>query len=330
MARDPKYDILFEPVQIGPKTLKNRFFQAAHCSGAGAEKPGMQAAMRGLKAEGGWAAVSTEYCVVAPDGDDFHRIGARLWDEGDVRNLSLMCDAVHEHGALAVVELCHGPGDTPAHETRTQPRSLHQVQSKFDYLRTPRAMTKREIRDTQLDFVRAARRARAAGFDVVTFYVAMANGLPHMLLLPIFNTRSDEYGGSFENRARYSVETLELLREAVDDDLAIAVRFGLDTLPEPYGLGDGGIRAHGDGLRFATPSGKAVFHCRPHLPPAELPDDDYPFVLMTGRALEQFNAGTMTRRSTTGRLRMADTLEIAPSDAASGRTGGSSRLLEGR
>src|SRR5262245_53681815 len=147
MARDPKYDVLFEPVPIGPKTMKNRFFQSAHCSGAGSEKPGMQAMLRGVKAEGGWAAVSTEYCLVAPDSDDFPRVGARLWDDGDVRNLSRMCDAVHEHGALAVVELCHGPGDTPAFETRTPPRSLHQVQSRFDYLRTPRAMTKREIRD---------------------------------------------------------------------------------------------------------------------------------------------------------------------------------------
>ena len=43
MARDPKYDILFEPIQIGPKTLRNRFYQVPHCNGAGSEKPGMQA-----------------------------------------------------------------------------------------------------------------------------------------------------------------------------------------------------------------------------------------------------------------------------------------------
>ncbi|MGH3004757.1 MAG: FAD-dependent oxidoreductase [Gaiellaceae bacterium] len=250
MACDPKYDVLFEPVQIGPKTMRNRFYQSAHCSGAGSEKPGLQAQLRAMKAEGGWAVVSTEYCSVAPDSDDFHRVGARLWDEGDVRNLAVMCDAVHEHGALAAVELVHGPGDVPAHETRTPPRNLTHVQSKFDHLRTPHAMTKRELRDTQLDFVRAARRARAAGFDVVTFYIAMANGLPHQLLMPLFNTRTDEYGGRFENRARYSIEALELLREAVGDDCAITVRYGLDTLPFPEGLGDQGLRAHGDGLRF--------------------------------------------------------------------------------
>src|SRR5208282_5792349 len=62
VARDSKYDVLFEPIQIGPKTLRNRFYQVPHCIGAGSEKPGFQAYHRGIKAEGGWAACCTEYC----------------------------------------------------------------------------------------------------------------------------------------------------------------------------------------------------------------------------------------------------------------------------
>ena len=58
---DPNHEILFEPVRIGPKTLRNRFYQVPHCSGFGTEKPWTQAAHRGVKAEGGWAAVGTEY-----------------------------------------------------------------------------------------------------------------------------------------------------------------------------------------------------------------------------------------------------------------------------
>jgi dimethylamine/trimethylamine dehydrogenase len=57
---DPNHEILFEPVQIGPKTLRNRFYQVPHCSGFGTEKPWTQAAHRAVKAEGGWAAVCTE------------------------------------------------------------------------------------------------------------------------------------------------------------------------------------------------------------------------------------------------------------------------------
>ena len=62
MGRDPRHDILFEPVRIGPKTLRNRFYQVPHCTGFGVEKPWSQARHRGVKAEGGWAAVCTEYC----------------------------------------------------------------------------------------------------------------------------------------------------------------------------------------------------------------------------------------------------------------------------
>ena len=59
MARDQKYDVLFEPIQIGPKTMKNRFYQVPHCNGAGSERPGTQAAFRGMKAEGGWGGICT-------------------------------------------------------------------------------------------------------------------------------------------------------------------------------------------------------------------------------------------------------------------------------
>ena len=92
MARDPKYDILFEPIQIGPKTMKNRFYQIPHCNGFGSEKPLNQAYFRAMKAEGGYAAVCTEYCSIHPESDDTHRVSARLWDDDDIKNLGLMCD----------------------------------------------------------------------------------------------------------------------------------------------------------------------------------------------------------------------------------------------
>ena len=85
MARDPKHDILFQPIKIGPKTLRNRFYQVPHCIGAGSDRPGFQAAHRSLKAEGGWAGINTEYCSIHPESDDTHRLSARIWDEGDVQ-----------------------------------------------------------------------------------------------------------------------------------------------------------------------------------------------------------------------------------------------------
>src|SRR5919108_327092 len=94
MARDPKYDILFEPIQLGPKTLKNRFYQVPHCIGAGSEKPGFQAYHRGMKAEGGWGAICTEYCSIHPESDDTHRLSARIWDDDGVRFVEHVDDLV--------------------------------------------------------------------------------------------------------------------------------------------------------------------------------------------------------------------------------------------
>ena len=62
MSRDPRFDILFEPIRIGPVVARNRFFQVPHCNGMGHAMPQAHAAMREVKAEGGWAVVSTEEC----------------------------------------------------------------------------------------------------------------------------------------------------------------------------------------------------------------------------------------------------------------------------
>ena len=126
MARDPRYDILFEPIKIGPKIMRNRFYQVPHCIGAGSDRPGFQAAHRSMKAEGGWAAINTEYCSVHPESDDTHRLSARLWDAGDVRNLSAMTEHIHKFGALAGAELWYGSAHAPNMESRATPRGASQ------------------------------------------------------------------------------------------------------------------------------------------------------------------------------------------------------------
>lgn len=106
--RDARYDILFDPIRIGPVTAKNRFYQVPHCTGMGWLRPNMLAAMRGVKAEGGWGVVCTEYCSVHDSSDDGSYPYARLWNADDIRANALMTDAVHEHGALAGAELWIG------------------------------------------------------------------------------------------------------------------------------------------------------------------------------------------------------------------------------
>jgi len=244
VARDPKYDILFEPIQLGPKTLKNRFYQVPHCIGAGSEKPGMQAYHRGIKAEGGWGACCTEYCSIHPESDDTSRVSARIWDQGDVRNLKAMTDRLHQFGALAGIELWYGGPHAPCMETRATPRGPSQIPSDFELNIHPRYMDKDDINEVQQMYVDAALRARDAGFDIVYVYGAHAY-LPFQFLSPFYNRRTDEYGGSFENRARFWKESLEKVREAVGDDCAIASRFAVDHL-----LGATSIQVGEDGVRF--------------------------------------------------------------------------------
>ena len=105
---NPHYDILFEPVAIGPVTAPNRFYQVPHASGMTEANPRVRAAFRGVKAEGGWGVVSTGAVSTHPSSDDSPLPFARLWDDNDIRSHAMSVDAIHEHGALAAVELWHG------------------------------------------------------------------------------------------------------------------------------------------------------------------------------------------------------------------------------
>ncbi len=227
MPRDPRFDILFEPVRIGPVTAPNRFYQVPHCTGIGYRRPQTLAALRGMKAEGGWGTVCTEYCSIHPSSDDDPYPSASIWDDEDVRSLSLMVDKVHNHGALAGVELWHGGAASANHYSREAPLGpFSRPAGVYDPIQT-RAMDKDDIRELKRWHVEAAVRAQRAGFDIVYVYAC------HWYLLKEFlnpsNQRSDEYGGSLENRVRLLRELIEETKEAVGDTCAVAVRFAASS-----------------------------------------------------------------------------------------------------
>jgi dimethylamine/trimethylamine dehydrogenase len=246
MSRDPRYDVLFEPVSIGPKTMPNRFYQTPHCTSFGVEYPASQARFRGVKAEGGWGVVNTEYCSVHPESDDSPWVAARLWDERDVRNLARMVEEVHAHGALAGVELWFGGAHYTAYESRLPARGVSQIPSEIAYMTCPYEMSLREIRELQGFYVAAARRAVQAGFDIVNVHGAECGSITQQFLMPYYNKRGDEYGGSFENRARFWRETIEQVKDAVGDSCAIAARLCLDTRDGS----EDGIRVEEEGIGF--------------------------------------------------------------------------------
>jgi dimethylamine/trimethylamine dehydrogenase len=244
MPRDPRHDILFEPLQIGPKMLRNRFYAVPHCTGFGSEKPASQARFRATKAEGGWAAVCTEEALVSVNSDFWPVFSTRIWDDGDLQNLAVMCEEAHAHDSLAGIELAHGGAHARARDARVPAVAPSQLASDYDPFVTPQAMQKNDIARVRDDWVAAARRSRDAGFDIVYVYGGHSY-LPLQFLSPYYNHRTDEYGGSLENRARFWLETLEVVREAVGDDCAIAVRFCVEA------LGPAGVELE-EGLGFIS------------------------------------------------------------------------------
>jgi dimethylamine/trimethylamine dehydrogenase len=228
MTRDSRYDILFEPVKIGPVTAKNRFYQVPHCTGSGWLRPRILAGLRETKAEGGWGVICTEYCSIHPSSDDLPFVSASLWDDGDIKAHSLMTEKVHAHGALAGVELCIGGARMPNLATREVALGVvSQPNTEGNPFQT-RAMDKSDIRETRRWHRNAALRAKEAGFDIAYVY-ATHDYLLSQFLSSTINTRGDEYGGSIENRVRLLREIIEDTKEAVGDTMAVAVRFSAET-----------------------------------------------------------------------------------------------------
>ncbi|MBY4599185.1 FAD-dependent oxidoreductase [bacterium BD-1] len=234
--RDPRYDILFEPVRIGPVVAKNRFFQVPHCNGMGHQMPLAHAAMREAKAEGGWAVISTEECEIHPSSDLTPYVEARLWDDRDIPALSLMADKVHAFGALAAIELSHnGPTASNLYSREVLLAPSHQP-SKYGYPAQARAMDKADIRAYRQWHRDAAVRGMRAGMDIVYVYAAHDLSLPMHFLQRRRNQRTDEYGGSLENRVRLLREVLQDTKEAVGHRCGVALRFATDEF-----LGPGGV-----------------------------------------------------------------------------------------
>ncbi len=238
MARDSRYDVLFEPVQLGPVRAKNRFFQVPHCNGMGYRDPTAQAAMRSVKAEGGWAVVCTEQVEIHPSSDITPFIELRLWDDGDLPALARIASAIHDGGALAGIELAHNGMNAPnlaSREPPLGPAHLPVVTWSNDPVQA-RMMSLSDIADLRRWHRAAVRRALAAGYDVIYAYAGHNLSMLHHFLSPRYNQRTDGYGGSVANRARLLAEILADTREECEGRAAVACRLTVDE-----GLGDLGI-----------------------------------------------------------------------------------------
>lgn len=236
--RDPRFDILFESVPIGPVVARNRFFQVPQCSGMGYRDPSSHAEMRAVKAEGGWAVVCTEQAEIHHTSEITPFIEQRIWDDVDLPALQLTTSRVHAHGALAAIELCYNGMNGPNFFSRVAPMGPgHLPVASFSYDPVQaRAMTLRDIADLRRWHRRAVRRAIDVGFDIIYVYAGHALGGIHHFLSPRYNQRNDAYGGTPTNRVRLLREILEDAQEEADGHAAIGCRISVAELGVVDGL----------------------------------------------------------------------------------------------
>ena len=230
MTRDSRYDVLFEPVRIGPVVAKNRFYQVPHCNGAGYRDPSAAAEMRRIKAEGGWGVVFTEQCEIHQTSEITPYIELRLWEDQDIPAIARMAEKSKEHGALAGIELAYSGINGPNLYTREVPLAPTALPIRT-FTNDPvqaRAMDKADIRNLRRWFVNAAKRSKTAGFDLICLYGAHGFGIFQHFLSRATNHRTDDYGGSLENRSRFACEVVADLRDAVGDTMGLTLRLSLE------------------------------------------------------------------------------------------------------
>ncbi len=204
--------------------------------------PRAVASMRGIKAEGGWGVVCTEEVEIHHSADLMPNVEGRLWEDRDIPPLQLMVEAVHQHGALAGIELTYNGHKAPNLYSRATSLGIRSMGVVGYNPGQTRRMDKEDIRNLRRWHRDAALRAKRAGFDIIYCYAAHNLPLAMHFLLRRYNDRTDEYGGSLENRVRFLRELIEDTKEAVGDTCAVAVRLAVDEL-----LGEEGLTHQGEG-----------------------------------------------------------------------------------
>jgi 2,4-dienoyl-CoA reductase-like NADH-dependent reductase (Old Yellow Enzyme family) len=224
---------LFEPLTVGPLQLRNRLIFGAHFTMFSEPnpvwgEPGFFGRRYGRyladRARGGVAAVIAGETAVAPNTAYKMPNNANGWDPACVPHYVALTDQVHAHGALALIQLTHSGAMMLGNWSKQVALGPSSVP---DYFEAPKPMDRRDIAEMVDYHARCARNAVAGGFDGIE--IQSAHGyLLHQFLSPKFNERTDEYGGSLENRMRFGVEVLTAVRDAVGDGIAVGLRLAGD------------------------------------------------------------------------------------------------------
>jgi dimethylamine/trimethylamine dehydrogenase len=197
----------------------------------GYRDPSALAAMRGMKAEGGWAVIATEETEIHHSSETTPYIEGRIWDDRDIPAHLKVTDAIHEHGSLAAIELVYNGMSAANKYTRIPPMGpSHRPVVGDLFPIQARKMDKRDIADLRRWHRAAVARSLEAGYDIVYVYAGHNLSTLQHFLSRRYNDRTDEYGGSLENRARLLREVLEDTLEEVEGRAGVACRIAIDEL----------------------------------------------------------------------------------------------------
>ncbi len=232
MTDSPNQSVLFNPARIGAVEVTNRFIRSATCEfmadDDGFVTDRLVSLLRGL-AEGEVGLIITGHANVRPDGKASPR-QAGVYDDGFIPGLARIAEAVHRFPSRIFLQIAHAGRQTKVRLSNGTPIAPSPVyEPEFDL--TPRELTAVEVREVMDDFIRAARRAREAGFDGVQLHCAHGY-LLSSFLSPHTNRRTDDWGGTTAKRALLAVEIVAGIKAACGPNFPVMAKLNAtDFLP---------------------------------------------------------------------------------------------------
>ena len=226
---------LFSPYTLREVTFRNRVFVSPMCqySAVDGMPNNWHLVHLGSRAVGGAGLVMAEATAVSPIGR-ITPLDLGIWSDAHTEAFKPIVEFIKQHGAVPAIQIAHAGRKASCEEPWKGGKYLPQAEGGWQTVApsaialtpnhaTPKELTTEEIEQTVADFEAAAQRALVAGFDVLEFHCAHGY-LMNEFLSPLTNKRTDEYGGSMENRCRLVLRIARLLRELWPQDKPVFVR----------------------------------------------------------------------------------------------------------
>lgn len=216
---------LFEPAHVGKLTLRNRLVRSATWEGLATDEGGVTDRLAGLLADlvlGGVGLIISGYTYISPEGKGLPGMTG-LYSDKLIPGFMRLTSEIHQLGGAVAVQLVHTGGRAdPRYIGNYKPIAPSAIEHPM-YPGRPHEMSIADIEEVIEAFSRAAGRAKRAGYDAVQIHAAHGF-LINQFLSPSTNRRSDEYGGSLQNRARFLIEVYRRVREEVGKEFPVMIK----------------------------------------------------------------------------------------------------------